>query len=846
MMSLENNNKKLSKETILKELWYRGELSYLLDSVQKELYYKFYNSKNKIQTWLLARRNGKSFLLCILAIEQCLRKPNSIVKFIAPTKIQVDNIIRPIIRQILQDCPENIKPEPKKQQYIYYFPNGSEIQLAGSDSGHAEKLRGGNSDLFFIDEAGSCSGLNYLINDILLPTTLITKGRGILASTPPSDSDHDFVGRIEDAEHKGTLVKKTIFDNPRISKEQLDELITELGGIHTEAARRELMCVDENTLIKTKNGYKYIKNINIGEEVFTHEGRYKKVLNKFLNPLKNRKVYNIQSSNNLELICTEGHQLYTAITNYKKLDDGYINKWIKVEDINLNHPTKRSYFKVPIDKNLSVNDYPLELISLIGWHIAEGHINKKTQTCILSLNYNDPIEKINEYSMKIWGKCYKNYVESQGCKQYVLCSKKAKEFFKQFGEGAKNKFIPYDLKTSSYDKKVTLLKSLFEGDGYYNLEQKRAGYSSISLRLIGDISDILNSIDIPHQIQSCHEEGPSEILGRKVYIQDSYNINIFGLNFDKFIKEIHNLESLQKSNRSRHLIRDGFLFSRIHKINLIENYNKDIVYDIEVEEDHSYVGLHSVFHNCELIKDPQTSVIPEFTSDLEKEIIKEWPEPPFYDSYVSMDLGGKDLTALLFAYYDFRSGKVIVLDELIVNFQDKGNNLETLTQQILEKENKLFLNTLTNEVRKPYIRVSDIDYLVTQEITHKSKGQLYFKPADKYDNDFAINNMRLMIGNKKVVIHPRCKTLITHLRNVKWDKSRRKFSRSPDHSHYDAVEALKYLLRTIQYTKNPYPASYGFNPTDLYINKPEKFPTHPNRQVDVFKKIFGFTNKRKF
>lgn len=494
-MEMENNSQKeLAKKAALKELWRRAELSFKLDSVQKELYNVFYNSTHKISTWLLSRRNGKTFLLCVLALEQCIRKSNSIVKFVAPTQKQIKTVVRPIFRQILQDCPEEISPEFRPSDNIYYFPNGSEIQLAGSDGGHADNLRGTDSDLFFIDEAGTCSDLDNIIKSILLPTTLITKGRGILASTPPKLSEHDFLKYIEEAEGRGSLIKKTIDDNPRITEQQRLDLIEELGGIDSEETRRELF--------------------------------------------------------------------------------------------------------------------------------------------------------------------------------------------------------------------------------------------------------------------------------------------------------------------------------------------------------------------CEIIKDAKTSVIPEFNKKLEKEIVKEWPKPPFFDSYEAMDIGGKDWTAVLYAYYDFRANRLIIEDETVLDFQQEGVNTKKLVEEINKKEKQLWTNPISQEYRKPYLRVSDIDYLFTNEILNQSK--LLFKQEEwinfqitKKDHlEAAINNLRVLIASKKIIIHPRCTNLIRHLNNVKWNKSKDKFAKSLDGSHYDTIAALIYLARNIDFRKNPYPAGYDINFSGLVVRDKQAFENRVNNQLDLYKKIFGIKPRK--
>lgn len=477
----------LPRHEVINELWRRGNLSFKLDKNQQELYKLFHESKFKVQTWLLARRNGKSHTLSVLAIEQCVRHPNSIVKFVSPTKLQVNNNLRPLFKKILSDCPDELRPEFKTNTYIYYFPNGSEIQLAGTENGHAEKLRGSDSHISIVDEAGSCKDLDNLVKSILLPTTLTTKGKVLLASTPPMESEHDFLKFIEEAEMRGSLVKKTIDDNPRLTFIDKEELIKEMGGINTAACQRELF--------------------------------------------------------------------------------------------------------------------------------------------------------------------------------------------------------------------------------------------------------------------------------------------------------------------------------------------------------------------CKIVHDSSTSVIPEFTEELEKEITKEWPKPPFYDAYEAMDLGGKDLTAVLFGYFDFRADKVIIEDELILDFSLPDIGIRQLSEGIKEKENLHWLNFLTNEVKKPYMRVSDINYIVTQEIRKVSNNEINFEITKKDDLQTAINDVRSLLTTRKLIIHPRCKTLLRHLRNIKWKSPNNKtvFGRSPDNGHYDAVAALIYFVRSIIYTKNPYPAHYNLNLKDLYVNNPENF--YKRDKDATYRAIFNVKKK---
>lgn len=486
-MQVSQQNNEISALEAKHELWRRGILSWKLDRNQKALYELFHESNHKIQTWLLARRSGKTYTLLVLAFEACLRNPHSIVKFVAPTRLQVQTIIRPLIQQITIDCPKDLTPEFKTQDIIYYFPNGSELQLAGSEAGNAEKLRGGSSHIAIIDETQDVSDLDNVVKSILLPTTLTTKGKILLAGTPPKETDHAFVNYIEDSELKGSLIKRTIYDNPRITAEDIEDILS----------------------------------------------------------------------------------------------------------------------------------------------------------------------------------------------QYTL-REKAEEFRREF--------------------------------------------------------------------------------------------------------------------------------------------------------------------LCEIIKDQSIAVVPEFTVDLEKEVVREWPKAPYFDAYVSMDLGAVDLTAVLFGYYDFRANKIIIEDELVADFSKADVNIGTLTDAIKRKEEALWTNIITNETKKPYIRVSDINPIVTQEIAVKSAGQITFMPARKDDKEAAINNMRALIGAKKVIIHPRCTNLVRHLHNVKWasSKNRNTFGRSPDNGHYDFVDALIYFCRAVLFSKNPYPAGYDLGGGDIFIQDPKNYYANRSaKTVDVYRKIFG-------
>jgi hypothetical protein len=96
----------------------------------------------------------------------------------------------------------------------------------------------------------------------------------------------------------------------------------------------------------------------------------------------------------------------------------------------------------------------------------------------------------------------------------------------------------------------------------------------------------------------------------------------------------------------------------------------------------------------------------------------------------------------------------------------------------------------------------------------------------------------------QIYIHPRCETLIHHLRFGTWNKQRTSFARSPDTGHYDAIDALIYFIRNIDFGKNPFPRNYrlGFlGPASNVFIKPGA--EEPETDYDGFKRLFSHKKK---
>lgn len=208
---------------------------------------------------------------------------------------------------------------------------------------------------------------------------------------------------------------------------------------------------------------------------------------------------------------------------------------------------------------------------------------------------------------------------------------------------------------------------------------------------------------------------------------------------------------------------------------------------------------------CHEIVDMERTVLPEFTEEIEKRIVREWSKPKMYDGYTSMDLGFVDFTGILFGYYDFINNKVVIEDEALLNGR------EVTTKNIAEickaKESQHWVDQLTHLPKESYLRVSDDDLIVINDL-HRLHN-IKFIPTKKDDKETAVNEVRMKLAAEQIIINPRCKNLIYQIKTATWNKNRKSFERTEQGGHYDLVDSLIYLIRNVQYYKNPYPTEVG-------------------------------------
>ncbi len=198
---------------------------------------------------------------------------------------------------------------------------------------------------------------------------------------------------------------------------------------------------------------------------------------------------------------------------------------------------------------------------------------------------------------------------------------------------------------------------------------------------------------------------------------------------------------------------------------------------------------------AQFVVDEESAVVPEFQRNAEF-VVEARERPKYATRLVAMDVGYNDLTVGAFGYYDFENALDVIEGE--ITLQHATSDL--IDAEAARVENELWPGQPLD--RQTEIRVVDAPLLVVAELSSKARG---WSPARKDDADAALNALRRRVGDRKIRIHPRCKTIISHLHHGTWNTARTSYERSGGFGHFDGIDAVKYFVRHLNRDHNPFP-----------------------------------------
>ncbi len=368
-----------------------------------------------------------------------------------------------------------------------------------------------------------------------------------------------------------------------------DLLPTEITGQHYQGDVRDVLneswdlmighppCFSGDTLVLTRKGYKPISEILIGEEVLTHQQRWRKVIDTTCHYVS--ETINLHITGSSRINTTAEHPFWTKSRQWFSIRENKKTIRVKTESASAWKEVQNLVKGDLIGGLLPPTENPQIEISdehlwLMGCYVADGHLRLRHNKCE-GVFFSIGKDKAADFKQKVQHKLHENIMGS--VHRFSMYGRDFCESFVQFGRGADEKSLPGWVLMLPQNKAEIFLNGYLFGDGYIN--EKRISSSSISKKLSVSIALLMRrvyerSTSIQTNIRSakCIIEGRlvNQHPAHRVYCSPSGRRTIATLEGDMVWNCFRDKKTGQGMN----------------------------VYNLSVEEDESYMVEQCLVHNC--------------------------------------------------------------------------------------------------------------------------------------------------------------------------------------------------------------------------------------------------------
>jgi site-specific DNA-cytosine methylase len=365
-------------------------------------------------------------------------------------------------------------------------------------------------------------------------------------------------------------------------------------------------CFPEDTMVHTSRGVIPINEVKVGDMVLTHKARWRKVLH--TSSKKSNTVY-LKGLGHSKFECTPNHKLYlrkvkpvqkgsnnhrkglgppewkradesvqeSTHSTYERKYRGY--NWASPYSIHPaeSHKTLRShnnkYFWILVGQWLGDGYFRTNGKRVTGLRIAankkkSGMLERLFNSAQVPFHKEEDRDNVNVYffgdeDLAVW-------------------------FFEKCGKGASDKFIPPELFGAEQELRIALVEGYSRSDTHLHHQDCRYRASTVSKKLAIGLKTLITSLGIPCGIGVPYIRPDARFKTQK----QPYLVN------------------WKDTNTKRAVIDDKHMWRFVQEIH--PGRENVTVYDITVEEDHSFVADGIVVHNCDWgrlrqKRDPETN-----------------------------------------------------------------------------------------------------------------------------------------------------------------------------------------------------------------------------------------------
>ncbi len=344
------------------------------------------------------------------------------------------------------------------------------------------------------------------------------------------------------------------------------------------------LCLTADTKVVTNKGVKVITAVSIEDKVLTHRGNWKGVTD--IQKFRTDTIYEIQTATGKVVKSTPDHLWLLSIPAAN--GNPSVTAWKETEELKVGMYLTPNIFS----GYHGSSNYGKSLSLYMGWYLSEGSFDGYSVRIRQSKIANkDVYLKMRDV---LCGELGFTETLSPSDIDVVTFNSYADSFRNRladlidYTDRSKTKNFKKIVSNLSYEDKINLLAGLWDGDGNLYFRRRKnmtvnISYVSISLELLRNIQDTLMSLGINSKIYNY------------LHKHRTASLNITGIRSKILFLDII---PTVKVNRGEYTSRNN-TWSAEEKIISIKKINyTEPVYDLTVEDDHSFIANGLCSHNC--------------------------------------------------------------------------------------------------------------------------------------------------------------------------------------------------------------------------------------------------------
>ena len=336
-------------------------------------------------------------------------------------------------------------------------------------------------------------------------------------------------------------------------------------------------CFVAGTLVLTSEGYKPIEEVKVGDLVLTKSNTFHVVKEFFDNGIHPTCI--IRGTAFDEIRCTPSHKFWARekyFYGHKQVRMFKEPTFVEAKDLTKNH-----YLGYPVNQDaIPFITEDLDFWYMIGMFIGDGWLpkNKSDNDVIIACNEVKEAKLRKHLSHDKW-----KYTVQKGktCNRFRFSNKKInKIIWEHFGTGSKGKRIPYDVVRMPLPQLEAFLNGYIDSDGsrpYKNYIQ----FSTVNENIACMIQHVIAKVYHRVTRMSKVNVPPTKIIEGRVVNQSPF-----------FLLRAKIIDSKQ----DQAFYEDGYIWYPFQRM---EESIPACVYNIEVDEDHSYIVKGAMVKNCQ-------------------------------------------------------------------------------------------------------------------------------------------------------------------------------------------------------------------------------------------------------